>query len=99
MIPFALILYGGDDDTYGDSRYGAGSDGDRYGEDRYSMDILSYGDGGVGDYVNSVLDGPTYDDDVAHYETQDTYGGGGSYGGFLDLSVSYLGSYKPKYGL
>lgn len=99
MLPLFLILYGEDDDTYGGSRYGAGDDTGRYGEDRYSVDILEYGDGGVGSYVDSLLDGNVYGDEESVYDEQDTYDGNGSYGGFLNLSVPYLGSYEPRYGL
>jgi len=100
MLPLFLILYGEDDDTYGGSQYGAGSTSDRYGEDRYSITIFEYGDGGLGSYVDSLLDSNEYGGDESVYGGQDPYDdGGGSYGGFLNLSIPYLGSYKPKYGL
>jgi len=100
MLPLFLILYGEDDDTYGRSRYSGGDDAAGYGEeDRYSITIFEYGDGGLGSYVDSLLDGNVYGGDESVYGGQDPYDGGGSYGGFLDLSISYLGSYEPKYGL
>ena len=99
MLPLFLILYGGDNDTYGGSRYGGGSDAAGYGEDRYSVTIFEYGDGGLGSYVDSLLGGTEYGNDVSVYDEQDVYDDGGSYGGFLNLSIPYLGSYKPKYGL
>lgn len=100
MLSLFLILYGGDDDTYGSSRYGGSDDAAGYGEDRYSITIFEYGDGRLGSYVDSLLSGNVYGDDESVYGGQDSYdGGGGSYGGFLNLSIPYLGSYEPKYGL
>jgi len=100
MLPLFLILYGEDDDTYGGSRYGGGSDAAGYGEDGYSVTVFEYGDGGLGSYVDSLLDGNEYDGDESVYGGQeDSYDRGGSYGGFLNLSIPYLGSYQPKYGL
>jgi len=61
--------------------------------------IFEYGDGGLGSYVDSLLGGTEYGNDVSVYDEQDVYDDGRSYGGFLNLSIPYLGSYKPKYGL
>lgn len=94
MLRLFLILYGEDDETDG-SLYGGGDAALEYG-----VDVFEYGDGGLERYVDSVLDGNDYDDDVSVSGGQDSYGGGGgSYGGFLNLSMPYQGGYEPRYGL
>lgn len=98
MLSLFLILYGGSDDAYSERQYGGGDDSSLYGEDRYSVGIFEYGDGGVGRYVEMLLGGTTDGADLQESEDQATYDGGGN-GGLLNLSIPYLGSYEPKYGL
>lgn len=95
MLPLLLILYGEDDDEDGGSLYGNGDDSLEYG-----VDVFGDDDGDLGSYVDSLLDGNEYDDDVSVSVGQDLYDAvSGSYGGFLNLSRPYRGSYEPKYGL
>lgn len=100
MLPVLLILYG-EDEMYGDSRYGAGVAANQYGGDRYSVDIFEYEtDAGLDRYAELLDGGSGYTSSTAEYDQQRAYDADEATGyGFLDLSVPYQGMYEPSYRL
>lgn len=92
-------LYDDGDEQYTVDQYGTDTTGS-YGDNRYSvnleMDALYSRYSSAAAYIDHVLSG--YDNGAEHGE-QSTYGNSLSgYSTFLDLSIPYIGSYKPKYG-